>query len=91
MTAIRDQISENVPVTRQLGKTIQRFVVSQVKSICLVISWVVWMAQGAGEACIHGAHGLRAHVAVVHVAVIHSRVVGVIHSMFGKCCLLMLW
>lgn len=67
----------------------QRLVVSQVKSICLVVCCeLVDRCKGRrGVAYVHGAHGAHiaavVHVAVAHVAVVHSCVMGVIHDV---CC-----
>lgn len=70
------QSREKVEVTRQLLKTMQRFEVSHVKSICSGSGFEADAASFetllGGTAYIHGAHGLvGAHVAMVVVTVVH--------------------
>ena len=94
-----DQIREKVPVTRQLGKTMQRLVVSQVKSIYVVLARRYESAGRRGVAYVHGAHRAHiavAHITVVHMAVVHTSVVCVIHVgllllLESKICLLVLF
>jgi len=76
----------------------QRLVVSQVKSIYVVLARRYESAGRRGVAYVHGAHGAHiavVHITVVHVAVVHASVVRVIHVCLmllveGKLCLMVL-
>jgi len=89
MTPSRDQRSDMVEVTRQDLKTMQRLLVSHVKSICCLQSVSLLLRTASysfgrwrSKAYVHVAHVSVIHAAVVHTAVTHVSVVhvGVIHD-----------